>query len=88
MFCFLILILVLLGERRKPRSDLAALCLIFAFLRHFTVDFVWGDGWAYRKTSFRLPLTFLDFCVFLLWYCLILSVAKGENLVKTRLDFA
>jgi hypothetical protein len=24
----------------------------------------------------------------LLWYCLILSVAKGENLVKTRLDFA
>jgi hypothetical protein len=40
IFHFLILILALRGEGRKPHADLAALCLIFAFLRHFTVDFV------------------------------------------------
>jgi hypothetical protein len=32
---FLILILVLRGEGRKPRSDLAALCLIFACFASF-----------------------------------------------------
>ncbi|KAG2737675.1 hypothetical protein P692DRAFT_20883327 [Suillus brevipes Sb2] len=46
LFLILILILVLRGEGRKPRSDLAAFCLILLFLHHFTVDFVQGDAWA------------------------------------------
>jgi hypothetical protein len=33
-------------------------------------------------------LTLLDLCVFVLWYCLISCVAKGENLVRAWLDFA
>ena len=51
------------------------------FLRFFWYGMAWFCLWWKAKTSLRLALTLLDFC-------LISCVAKGENLVQTRLDFA
>ena len=77
-----ILILVLHGEGRKPRSDLAWLCLIF---RIFCYSGAWGDGHGGDKTSFTLALTLLDFCYFIA--CVGLDCMRGEGR-KPRSDWA
>jgi hypothetical protein len=55
------LILVLRGEGRKPRLDLAWLCLCLCFL-----CYGWRV-WRRAKTSFWLVFALLDFCYLMAW---------------------
>jgi len=69
-FCYFIACLrlyLMCSEGRKPRSDLAAFCLIFRF---FCYGIAWSHAWQKAKTSFRFSLTLLDFSHFLLFRCL------------------
>jgi hypothetical protein len=58
------------SEGRKPRSELAWLCLIF---RIFCYLDAWGDGRGEDKTSFRVGLILRDFLLFDCYRSVLLS---------------
>jgi hypothetical protein len=93
-FCFFCVFLPLIlsriapGQRTKPRSDLAWLCLICAFfwLWYCLISCV-AKGENLVQTRLDFAWFCLIFAILLLMWPLISCVAKGENLVLTWLDF-